>query len=282
MKSVNQIKKILDTQQDDEDIFITKYADNEHISNIILDFDGKDKNEVYKEVKKVHYFLQNRGLNSVIVSSTNKGYHFYVQIPTTYFDYEHIPLDKVERNKVFVRFTENIVKKNDFKLKALDPTNTHAGLSGNIRLIGSMHPKTHEKVRIVLGDFLDLTDDDVKKDYLLKSSHYVNMVYKSTLKQYHVKKEMITKELGKRRRKWKNRKWEHDPIQENDLRELIPQLYGGTVKEYNDYIFMQCPWHADRNPSLKVTKEWYYCTGCGMKGNIWTLIKNGEIDKGKL
>ena len=283
MQDNETIRTVLENQKPDEDIFITKYSDDEKISNIILDFDGADhKEEVYNEVRKVYHFLRNKGLNSVIVSSTNKGYHFYIQIPTVCFDEEHLHLDRSERNRLFVMFTENLVKKHDFKLRNLDPTNTNAGLGGNIRLLGSIHPKTHEKVKVVLGEFIDLTNKKLKEEYYEKCSHYVRIVYKSTIKEYHVKQEIHEKELEQNRRKWKGTQWEHDPIRENDLRDIIPQIYGGTVKKYNGYIFMQCPWHVDRNPSLKVTKEWYYCTGCGAKGNIWTLIKKGEVDKGKL
>ena len=164
---------------------------------------------------------------------------------------------------------------------ARDETNTHAGLGGNIRLLGSIHPKTLEKVHIVNGEFLDICDDDIREKYYEQASYYVKSIYKITNKEYNVKKEITEKRIIENKRKWLNRntKWGHDPIAENDLREVIPRLYGGTVRKYGDYIFMQCPWHADRNPSLKVKKEWFYCTGCGKKGNIWTLIKNGELKK---
>lgn len=273
LNNIKDICRIIDEQKDNENIFITKYGDDEKVSTVILDFDGADyKDEVYKEVRKIHYFLKNRGLNSVIVSSTNKGFHFYIQIPTICFDYDHLGLDRTERNKLFVMFTKNLIKANDFKLKTLDETNTNAGLGGNIRLLGSCHPKTHQKVDIVLGEFIEADDD-----YYERCSHYVNMIYKSSINQYFISEEHKEKELIKRKKKWKGVEWDYDPVEENDLRDLLPSLYGGKVKKYGSYIFMQCPWHADRKPSMKVTKRWYYCLGCGEKGNIWTLIKKGEI-----
>lgn len=275
---MGELVDIIHNQKVDEDIFITKYGDDEIVSNIILDFDGAEhKDKVYKEVLKVHHFLRNRGLNSVIVSSTNKGFHFYIQIPTLFFDKEHLKLERAERNKLFVMFTKNLIKEQDFKLQSLDPTNTNAGLGGNIRLVGSIHPKTQEKVQPILGEFIDITDEKTKKEYYGRCGHYVNVIYKSTIKQYYLKNEFEEKQLKEKQKKWKGKKWEHDPIKENDLRDLLPNYYGGIVKRYNGYIFMQCPWHTDRKPSLKVTKEWFYCTGCGVKGNIWTLIKSGDI-----
>ena len=241
---------------------------------------------MYKEVLKIHSFLKYKKINSVIVSSTNKGYHFYIQIPTVCFNENRNHTSREDMNKQFVMFTKNFINYEYFSfsslnLESLDETNTHAGLGGNIRLVGSMHPKTGEKVHIVKGEFIDICDDEIKKDYYEKCSYYVNSIYRITQKEYAVRNKITEKRIIENKKKWvkKNMKWSYDPIKENDLRELLPRLYGGTVRKYSDYIFMQCPWHADRNPSLKVKKEWFYCTGCGKKGNIWTLIKNGEIRK---
>ena len=273
------IDGVLREQRSGDDVFITKYGDDETVNTIILDFDGADhKDEVYKEVLTIHHFLKHKGLNSVIVSSTNKGYHFYIQVPSVCFNEEAVHLARAERNKLFVLFTKNLIHQQYFKFKSLDATNTNAGLGGNIRLLGSVHPKTHEIVHIVLGEFLDLSDEDVKSRYYDKCSHYVRTVYNSTLKQYQIRNELQEEKiLRNKRKRLNNGKGWRDPIKENDLRELLPQLYGGKVKSYGGYIFMQCPWHTDRQPSCKVTKEWFYCTGCGKKGNIWTLIKEGEI-----
>ena len=289
MENAGHIERLIDRQKSHEDLFITKYGQDEKIRTIILDFDGKDKEKVYNEVLKIYSFLKYKKVNSVIVSSTNKGYHFYIQIPEICFDERNLMIDRAERNKLFVMFTKNFINYEYFNfsslnIETLDETNTHAGLGGNIRLLGSIHPKTGERVHIVKGEFINVCDDKLKEEYYEKCSYYVKSIYKITRKEYSVKKEIDEKKILENKKKWlkKNGKWDYDPIMENDLRELIPRLYGGTVRKYGDYIFMQCPWHADRNPSLKVKKEWFYCTGCGAKGNIWTLIKNGELKKGGL
>lgn len=277
LKNVDDLGRVLEKQRRYDDIFITKYGNGEHIDNIILDFDGaEDKKQVFKEVSTIHRFLGRKGLNSVIVSSTNKGFHFYLQIPTMSFGSDSLSFDRKERNRLFVMFTKRLIDTTNFQLDSLDPTNTNAGLGGNIRLLGSRHPKTDKEVNIVKGEFLNLLDEEIKKEYYENCSHYVNYIYKSTLNQYKLKEEIREEELAKKRKLYGNKKWK-DPIRENDLRDLLPQLYGGVVKKYDGYIFMQCPWHTDRNPSCKVTKEWFYCTGCGKKGNIWTLIKDGEF-----
>ncbi len=278
LNDVNDICKILKKQRTDDDIFITKYSNDGKINNIILDFDGEeDKEKVYKEVLKMHNFLATKGLNSVIVTSTNKGFHFYVQIPTVCFDGDTLSLDNRDSNRLFVMFTKNLINPQHFELDFLDPTNTNAGLRGNIRLLGSIHPKTNEKVHIVKGELLDLNDEGIRDEYYGRCSHYVNSIYKSSIHQYWIKEKFRLKELEKKKKKIvHNENWK-DPIAENDLRTLLPSLYGGDVKRYDGYIFMQCPWHTDRRPSLMVTKEWFYCTGCGTKGNVWTLIKNKQF-----
>ena len=270
----NDILKELQNQTIYDDLFITKYPKDETIETVILDFDGKDKEKVWHEVLTIHNFLQYKGVNSVIVSSTNKGYHLYIQTNKVRFNKEALGLERKERNKVFTLFTENLISQKHFRFQSLDETNTHAGLGGNIRLIGSIHPKTCEKVHIEKGEFR--TD---KENYFKECSHYVDTMYNTSIKEYQVQQELtarrVQEDLRKRRKKYDNHF--KDPILENDLRILIPQHYGGTVKKYDGYIFMQCPFHVDRTPSLKVTKEWFYCTACGKKGNIWTLIKEKEI-----
>ena len=78
----------------------------------------------------------------------------------------------------------------------------------------------------------------------------------------------------------------NDPIANNDLRILFPQIFGGEIKHYEKgYAFMKCPFHNDEHPSLLITKEFYSCAndGCGEKGNIFTLYKKGLVkfnDKG--
>ena len=278
LKNNKELEKLIERQTPYEDLFITKYANNGIISTIILDFDGEDdKDKVYKEVLTIHNFLKYKGVNSVIVSSTNKGYHFYIQIPQVYFNDASLNIPRSARNKLFVLFTKNLINQQYFKFKSLDETNTHAGLGGNIRLIGSKHPKTNKIVDVVLGQFLNLDDEIIRENYYDKCLHYVTTIYNSTLRQYRLRERIEEQKIiHNRKNKKLNKNWS-DPIEENDLRQLLPQLYGGKVNDYGRYIFMQCPWHTDRHPSCKVTKEWFYCTGCGKKGNIWTLIKSGEI-----
>ena len=68
-------------------------------------------------------------------------------------------------------------------------------------------------------------------------------------------------------------------VVENDLRTLMPSIYGGEYKTFKKgYIMMQCPFHNDSNPSMIVKKEFYYCKACGEKGNWWNLREKGVVD----
>ena len=81
-----------------------------------------------------------------------------------------------------------------------------------------------------------------------------------------------------KRKKWKQAEINGgDIINNNDLRVLLPQIYGGEVKKFDDYIAMTCFAHNDTKPSMLVLKTHYWCTACGERGNIWTLIKNHTI-----
>ena len=90
---------------------------------------------------------------------------------------------------------------------------------------------------------------------------------------YHIKEK-------EKRKKWKQVKIdETDIIANNDLRILLPQIYGGEVKKFDGYIAMTCFAHNDQKPSMMVKKSHYWCTACGEKGNIWTLIKKHKSIK---
>lgn len=245
---------------------------DETITTVILDFDGQNnKEKVYNEVSTIQRFLKGKGVNSIIVSSTNKGYHFYIQIPPTHFSRDYLDYEQKDRNKIFVTFTKYLIEYDSLPTSSLDKTNTHAGLKGNIRIIGSTHPKTMEQVSIIKGEFIE---NDA--DYHDQCHRYVEGKYKLAVKQFEVSRKIEQKRIDRQMAINKAKKIPNI-IEENDLRQILPNIYGGTVRKYDGYIFMNCPWHVDRNPSLMVTKEWFYCTGCGEKGNIWTLLKKRKL-----
>lgn len=34
-----------------------------------------------------------------------------------------------------------------------------------------------------------------------------------------------------------------------------------------------CPFHPDRHPSMKLNQDYYYCFGCGSRGDVVDLIQ---------
>ena len=111
---------------------------------------------------------------------------------------------------------------------------------------------------------------------MLNSGQYPYDCYEDAKLQYKIleeHEERIKQESLKRAEEYKLKGF-GDPIKENDLRIEIPRIYGGTVKDHGEYVMVNCFEHNDSNPSMVVTKEYYYCKSCGAKGNIWSLIKN--------
>jgi replicative DNA helicase len=53
--------------------------------------------------------------------------------------------------------------------------------------------------------------------------------------------------------------------QATDLRQVIPDL-----KRSGSAMMCVCPFHADKDPSMQVNKEYYYCHSCGASGDIIT------------
>jgi len=266
------LHKIIQNQKTNEDLFITKYAEDGVISCIILDFDDNSEKhtQAYRDAKRLKKWTSRHDLNTVIVSSTNKGYHVYVQMPPRAFGKEKMSFG-VDRDVWFNKFVEYLINIRKFKFKTLDKTNTNAGIKGNIRVIGSIHPKTKEKVHIVDGEFLDCIEpNQYEWDCLQRSYEYA-------------KQQPAIEEVNQREKRRELRNKLHDGqemIDKNDLRTLMPSLFGGDYKTFKKgYIMMQCPFHNDSNPSMVVTKDYYYCKSdsCGAKGNWWTLYKLGYV-----
>lgn len=263
------LHNLLKHQKPNENFFITKYSLDGIVSHIILDFDDDEASHknAYREVTRLRKWILRKDLNAVVVDSTNKGYHIYIQIPPRAFGNDEFNAG-VDRDVWFNKFVEYLIQSRKFKYKTLDSTNTSAGLRGNIRIIGSIHPKTQQRVRIIDGEFKDLIEPcDYEWDCFNRAYEFA---------QNH---PSIQKLDEKARLKKHIQKYDSNPIQENDLRILMPQIFGGETKSYpKGYIMMQCPFHNDSKPSMVIQKDFYFCKSCNAKGNWWTLRKMGYVD----
>ena len=257
------IEKVLASQKPSEDVYITKYPKNCLVQTIILDFDAENLDDAYKDVNRMRNYLTMNGHNCVIVSSGSKGYHLYIQIAPFLFKDTEIRRIGNWRSyfNAFVCFL--IHDGNKTVYPTLDKVNFSAGLNGNIRLIGSIHPKTGNKCEIIEGEFKEFQEptriqDDAQRQACQKLK-IVKADHERILKQTKVRGD--------------------DPIASNDLREVIPKITGEPIKIYpKGYGYTNCFEHSDSHPSLLVTKEWYSCSGCGAKGNVWTLKKKGLVE----
>ena len=258
----NVISKILENQLPNEDIYISKYPKNRLIDTIILDFDSEDVKEAYKDVKKMSNYLRIHGLNTVIVKSGSKGYHAYIEIAPFLFNDTNIRKIS-DWNGYFNAFVCFLIHDGESYYPTLDNVNFSAGLNGNIRLIGSIHPKTGERCEIIEGEFL--------KEY--KVTQIQDSAQRTAYAKMEIKKE-------DRERQLKSTKVIDgtDPITNNDLRDVFKELTGDIKIYPKGYGYCCCPFHNDNNPSMLVTKEWYSCSGCNEKGNIWTLKRKGLVE----
>lgn len=266
------IRKTIKNQKDTEDLFITKYSDDNVVLCVILDFDDKDNpKKAWKDAKILKRLTGRNGLNTVIVRSGSKGYHTYTQIPPLCFRSDVPGLDHhLWFDKFVDKVTNHRLKSKHYVYETLDDTNTSAGLKGNIRVIGSIHPKTKNRCEIIEGEFKEMVVPDEHNRFAWEAFNETKKAAEESVK-YH------TKKMEEKARQLK-RENKHNSTPEHDLRTLMPSIYGGKTKTFSDYIMMQCPFHNDNNPSMKVKKEFYYCLGCGATGNWWTLKKLGVVD----
>ena len=257
------IDKALDEQTEVDDIYITKYPTDRLVDMIILDFDDEDDpNKAFDEANKVSNYLKINGLNSFIVESGSKGNHLYIQISPTMFkdtDFRKV----ADWNSFFNAFVCFLIHDSSSTYETLDKINFSAGLNGNIRVVGSKHPKTGRTCRIVKGSFKETYDvTKIQCDALRKAFLKCEIVEQD--KQEKIKKARVLDS--------------NDPIANNDLRQIFKDITGDIKLYPKGYGYCCCPVHGDKHPSLLVTKEWFNCASCNFKGNIYTLRKMGFVE----
>lgn len=273
------LKKAWSKQNPDEDLYITKYPEDGVISTIILDFDSEDNIEkAYEDCYKIYKFLQTKGTNSVIVSSGNKGYHLYIQIPATNFKLVgDIEVD--DPNLLYDIFVQDFINNIHWQFETLDMVNHQAGLKGNIRLINSFHPKTKKPCKVVLGDWIE----EDNEEYYYQALKYKNIMFKNAYRKYEEKqREKIQKRMD-RIKKHQSKKFvdsDYNPLEESIVDVMHSCFNFDKEVQRKSGLWVTCPFHNDSNPSMVIVEDeggsgYYYCKGCGAKGNVWTLIKEG-------
>lgn len=262
------ISKVLARQTDSEDVFVSKYPKSRLINTIILDFDSENKEDCYNDVMSIKNALTEDGHNCVVVDSTNKGYHLYIQIAPFLFKDTDIRWNN-DWDRYFKEFVNYLIchissQKVAQKYLTQDAVNTNAGMGGNIRLIGSKHPSTNKRVSIIDGEFIDLQKPTKIQDKAQRIAWNYCAIREKREELLYSKTRIVDG---------------NDPIESNDLRVILPAIFGEEIHVYKKgYGFMKCPFHNDNNPSLLVTKEYYSCASCGEKGNIFTLKKKGLVE----
>ena len=273
IKNVKQLERLVEQQPPNTDLYITKYAIDDIVWNIILDFDSEDDKLIaWNDCLTVRKFLERKGINAVIVSSTNKGYHLYIEIPPTSFRlFNDVSIE--EPSLFFKYYVSELLNLRLFKLNSLDEVNFNASLDGNIRVIGSTHPKTNQVVYIKEGNFHDINED---LTYYENAMHYHTQIIKVAFKKY---KEAL-EEIETKRLQYQNRLKTEDDLLDLDLRDVFRNIFNlQKVREYNGVIWCCCPFHNDTSPSFCIQKTHYFCSACGEKGNIFTLIKKGLVEQ---
>jgi hypothetical protein len=60
-----------------------------------------------------------------------------------------------------------------------------------------------------------------------------------------------------------------EAVKQNTSARQVAEFYGAKV---NKNGMCQCPFHNDKTPSMKFNKEYYYCFGCGAKGDAISYV----------
>lgn len=256
------IDRVLSEQNDTSDVYVTKYPSSRLIDTIILDFDSDDLSKAYDDVNRMRNYLKVNGLNSVIVFSGSKGYHLYIEIAPFLFKDTEIR-NGVDWNKYFNSFVCFLIHDGKHTYDTLDKVNFSAGLNGNIRLLGSKHPVTGKVCEIIKGSF--------------KSDRQITRIQDEAQKKAYCQIEIVEQEKQDALKRTKIIDG-NDPVANNDLRVVFRELTGDIKVYPKGYGYCCCPVHGDTHPSLLVTKEWFSCSACSFKGNVFTLRKMGLVE----
>lgn len=280
----NQVLRRLESQNINDDLFISKYPQNFILDTVILDFDSEEDKKIAKrDVNHAKNYLRANGLSSMIIDSTNKGYHLYIRISPTFFGFNQQLVDvnmktgelissKYKLSEYrhvrdnFIYFCRNLINAYEHEYKSLDINNLRASLKGIIRLPYSKHPSTEKRLKVAYNKLVE---------FQVPNTFQWNA--------YNLGLSMVCRDIEGEERKikdWKQKKVDkkRDMVEANDLMDIMPGLFGGKVKRQSGYIVMQCPFHADNDPSCFVNKETYKCLSCDEAGNIFTLIKKGYLE----
>ncbi len=147
IKTQEQLENIISNQEPNTDIYINKYPRDKLIDNIILDFDSEDNlQDALDDIRDCALYVEDeKHLDTAIVESGSKGYHLYIRIPLIDFKGYGSPYTT---KCIFNKFISNIIGGTD-NYKTLDKINFSSGLKGNIRVVGSTHPKTRNKCQLL-------------------------------------------------------------------------------------------------------------------------------------
>lgn len=265
--SSDVIGDVIANQNQTSDIYITKYPSDRLIDTIILDYDSEKPSLAWEEARKLKGYLTKQGHNVFLVDSTNKGVHLYCEIAPVLFKNAKDGVMVKDWNKFFKDFVYYLIHDEAKHHNCLDAINLNAGMNGNIRLVGSVHPSTGKVVKIVDGEYTG-------------SQEPTNLQSKSLVRAWH-KADIEERELKELKLQLKKTKvmGGNDPIANNDLRDVLPRVTGNEIKLYSrGYGYIKCFKHNDTHPSMLVTHDWFSCASCGCKGNIWTLKKLGMVE----
>lgn len=224
-------------------VYVKKYQNITNIRTIILDFDN---NNAYEDVYNASALLEKHKIMNLVVNSTNKGYHIYILLPKP-LNFCLTP-NKNMNNELFTRFIINLI--GDYE--SLDKANW--GLYSNIRLLGSVHPKTGKILRVEYAYAPFVYEDTlkVKPEYYMEKNHYFYDSFVKSL-SYLENMDKINNIIKTRSRKVS---YTNNAI---DLRELFDgKSYDGGRSKW-----CVCPWHNDNHASLHVYEKIAFCSVCG-------------------
>lgn len=227
---------------------------------LILDFDYKGNREVaYNEVKHIKTEFEKSGIESMIIDSTGKGYHLYVNINTKFNYFDDYEYDK----KLYVEFIEELLQEHNINIYSLQSYDKKAeGLGRRMKCIGTTHPRTNSILQIAEGNIDNVTGKRGK--FII--TQVLNRAYQTI--QDEKRKDEKADEIDQYLREKHKAEFKN---YECDIE--IDQIYPAE----NSNGTLCCPYHNDSNPSAYIShangKAYLHCSTCG---KTWFTATNKD------
>lgn len=220
---------------------------------------------VFNETKKLINYFKNKNIEPYLIFSGFKGFHINIF-------FQEAKLNCISN----ISYSIANYYKDHLNLKYLDLNVNKDAISRVQRTPLIKHEKTGLYTKplnneVIYDDFLTIIKKNNNKVDLFNITDYTISNTKLVELDNKFKVEKLKTEISK--------PLEIKPVSNevnnifSDMRVLAKLLLGEPVRTYKEYNSYKCPFHDDKNPSVRIYKNNFLCATCNLSLNYFQFIK---------